>query len=173
MRGIAILSIIFLGGCGLSQNYRVESNRKASDLSLCQSLQNKDNYLKYLPQSYKSDLENEVSNRGLACNAILRAEENRLAVERVADEERSKKNASDFGKVIDKTIDILAGIGASQAQQQVQQSSNRNRTSFGVVCRKKYEWASGMNKNCSYDCIGSEAVQTVSITDICPISITR
>lgn len=43
----------------------------------------------------------------------------------------------------------------------------------GTTCFKKREWTSGFNKNCVYSCLGSEAVQTVGSTDICPLSIER
>jgi len=43
----------------------------------------------------------------------------------------------------------------------------------GVTCFKEREWTSGLNKNCVYSCLGSEAVQTVSAAELCPISIVR
>ncbi len=46
-------------------------------------------------------------------------------------------------------------------------------TGVGTTCFKKREWTSGMNKNCVYDCLGSEAVQTISSIELCPLSITR
>lgn len=173
MRNIAIAAFIFLGGCGLSQSYRVESNKKASDLSLCQSLQNKDNYMKYLPKQYKTDLESEVASRGVNCDYIIDAENRRLASERVLDQERDRNTLRNIDNAIGKAVDVLAAIGASQAQQQSQQNASTPRSSFGIMCHKKYEWTSGLNKNCSYDCVGSEAVQTVGRTEMCPISITR
>jgi hypothetical protein len=41
----------------------------------------------------------------------------------------------------------------------------------GANCYKKREWTSGFNKNCVYDCLGSEAVQTIGMAELCPISI--
>jgi hypothetical protein len=43
----------------------------------------------------------------------------------------------------------------------------------GGKCFFEREWTSGFNKNCVYSCTGSEAVQTVSSTTLCPLSITR
>ena len=40
-----------------------------------------------------------------------------------------------------------------------------------VTCFKTGEWVSGMNKNCSYDCLGSQAVETISSTQLCPLTI--
>jgi len=173
MRNLAIIAFIFLGGCGLSQSHRVESNKKVSSLSLCQSLQNKDNYMKYLPKQYKTDLESEVASRGVNCELIIGAENGRLASERVLDRERDRNTLRNIDNAIDKAIDVLAAMGASQAQQQSQKNVSTPRSGVGIMCQKKYEWTSGINKNCSYDCGGSEAVQTVDRTDMCPISITR
>jgi hypothetical protein len=41
----------------------------------------------------------------------------------------------------------------------------------GAACFKKREWSSGFNKNCVYDCLGSEAVQTIGMAEFCPMSI--
>ena len=43
----------------------------------------------------------------------------------------------------------------------------------GVTCFKQREWSSGFNKNCVYSCLGSEAVQTIGATELCPLSIMR
>ena len=71
-------------------------------------------------------------------------------------------------------------IGLQQLQQGVNMmNNNRNTTpnlnnqSSGVVCFKSREWTSGSLKNCAYNCLGSEAVQTISITQLCPLSMNR
>jgi len=57
---------------------------------------------------------------------------------------------------------------------QMMQQSTAAPTSAGqLTCYKVREWTSGFNKNCVYNCLGSEAVQTIGATDLCPISITR
>lgn len=62
----------------------------------------------------------------------------------------------------------------NMGSQMMQQPSNApNGQSGGINCFKKSEWSSGFNKNCVYDCLGSEAVQTIGATQLCPISITR
>jgi hypothetical protein len=43
----------------------------------------------------------------------------------------------------------------------------------GMSCMKKREWTSGFNKNCVYDCLGSEAVQTVGMAELCPLTMSR
>lgn len=42
---------------------------------------------------------------------------------------------------------------------------------MGVTCFKKREWTTGFTKNCVYDCVGNEAVQTIGSTQICPLTI--
>ena len=42
-----------------------------------------------------------------------------------------------------------------------------------ITCYKTREWVSGSLKNCAYNCLGSEAVNTVSAAQLCPISINR
>ena len=71
-------------------------------------------------------------------------------------------------------------IGLQQLQQGVNMmNNNRNTTpnlnnqNSGAVCFKTREWTSGSLKNCAYNCLGSEAVQTISITQICPLSMNR
>ena len=46
-------------------------------------------------------------------------------------------------------------------------------TGSGLTCFKAREWISGSLKNCAYNCNGSEAVQTVSASSLCPMSMTR
>ncbi len=64
------------------------------------------------------------------------------------------------------------------AQQQMIQNTqsqqySRGSISGGSACFFKSEWTSGFNTNCVYSCVGGEAVQTISSTSICPLSIVR
>lgn len=58
-------------------------------------------------------------------------------------------------------------------QQQIGASSGSGPGGQGITCFKKNEWTSGFNKNCVYNCLGSDAVQTIRNTDLCPLTITR
>lgn len=42
-----------------------------------------------------------------------------------------------------------------------------------VTCFKSREWTSGLIRNCAYNCMGSEAVQSVAAGQLCPLSIAR
>ncbi|MBS3952185.1 MAG: hypothetical protein KGZ88_04470 [Methylomicrobium sp.] len=43
----------------------------------------------------------------------------------------------------------------------------------GFTCFKEREWTSGLNKNCVYSCLGSETVQTIGSTQLCPLTISK
>lgn len=53
------------------------------------------------------------------------------------------------------------------------QATGATPVAAGTTCMKKREWTSGFNRNCVYDCLGSEAVQTVPSAQMCPLSIQR
>lgn len=46
-------------------------------------------------------------------------------------------------------------------------------SSGGGICLYRGDWVSGFNRNCIYDCTGSQAVQTLSSMQICPTAINR
>lgn len=71
-------------------------------------------------------------------------------------------------------------IGLQQLQQGINMINNSrnitpnfNSQNTSVSCFKSREWTSGTLRNCVYSCMGSEAVQTVLITQICPLSMNR
>lgn len=61
---------------------------------------------------------------------------------------------------------MILGSGASV-------SHGRDSAAPNGVCFHRREWKSGFNRNCVYDCIGGETVQTVSAASICPLTIHR
>jgi len=62
----------------------------------------------------------------------------------------------------------------NMALQQITNTASRpSISSGGTTCFKQREWTSGLNKNCVYDCLGSEAVQTVGAAELCPLTISR
>lgn len=68
---------------------------------------------------------------------------------------------------------IESKIGEIRARntqsQHTSTSYNGISTSGGSTqCFFKSEWKSGFNKNCVYDCMGSQAVRTISSVGICP-----
>lgn len=72
--------------------------------------------------------------------------------------------------------EIQARRQSLNAQQRIIQNTQQSSGSVGrreFTCFKEREWSSGFNKNCVYNCMGSEAVQTIGATEMCPFSIVR
>ena len=44
-------------------------------------------------------------------------------------------------------------------------------TANAVTCFKSYEYISGFNKICVYDCLGSDRAITIQSTQLCPLTI--
>jgi hypothetical protein len=69
-----------------------------------------------------------------------------------------------------------AAMSAASAATSDESDADARSTAFragGGMCMKKREWTSGFNKNCVYDCLGSEAVQTIGSVELCPLTINR
>ena len=73
------------------------------------------------------------------------------------------------------TSNNLMNLGLQMMNQGtvVPQAPNSSSAKTTTTCIKKREWVSGFNKNCVYDCLGSEAVETIANVAICPLSITK
>lgn len=72
------------------------------------------------------------------------------------------------------SLNVQQQIIDNMALQQITNNASRPSLSTGgITCFKQREWTSGLNKNCVYDCLGSEAVQTVGATQLCPLTISR
>ncbi|MDW9507052.1 hypothetical protein GOA81_18740 [Sinorhizobium meliloti] len=61
---------------------------------------------------------------------------------------------------------VLSGSISSSAPMSKMPSNE-----VAVMCMKKGEYTSGMNKICVYDCLGSDAAITVGAVDLCPLTI--
>jgi hypothetical protein len=69
-----------------------------------------------------------------------------------------------------------AALGAFMASAGASDSSDAPRSTMphaGMTCMKKREWTSGFNKNCVYDRLGSDAVQTIGMAELCPLTYSR
>lgn len=95
-------------------------------------------------------------NAATACGAKLEAK--RVADARHAERARRAREAAEF-------IGDMAGGPADEPRM------SSPRASAGPTCFKRREWTSGFNKNCVYDCAGSEAVQTIGTAELCPLTI--
>jgi len=113
------------------------------------------NYKLYIMQGYQ--LANMVSNGQISdYDARVQWQQHYLEFKRVAD----AQSAAAFS--------AAAALSSPTGSYATPRS-----TQGGVTCFKKNEWVSGFNKNCVYNCLGSDAVYTISNTGICPSSIVR
>ena len=64
---------------------------------------------------------------------------------------------------------------ALYTQQQIANTRTQQQSysGSGFTCFKVREWTSGFNKNCVYSCLGSETVQTIGSTQLCPLTISK
>jgi hypothetical protein len=99
-----------------------------------------------------------VLNRALICGAALQTK-------RVAEAEKAAKAA--------RRRAALSAFMSEPGAPPVPGAPMSTMPQAGMVCLKKREWASGFNKNCVYDCLGSEAVQTVGSAELCPLTMSR
>lgn len=144
-----IVVTTFLGACTSmygSPEQRRLNNMSRSDYYLCEKLA----MAALAPDEVRSEWAAELQRRGADCGRYAGAISNAMA---------QSQNAMNVGlKMMQPTA--VAPVGASSG-------------TGGVTCFAKREWTSGFNKNCAYDCLGSEAVQTIPSTSPCPQTIVR
>jgi hypothetical protein len=97
-------------------------------------------------------------NKASACGAALQSK-------RLAEAERAAKAA--------RRRSALRALLSEPSEPSVPGAPRSTMPQAGMVCLKKREWSSGFNKNCVYDCLGSEAVQTVGSAELCPLTLSR
>lgn len=67
---------------------------------------------------------------------------------------------------------ILALIAAHSGEPQMSRAPARG-VQIALTCFASGEQASGMNKICYYNCLGSQAAITISAVALCPLTIER
>ncbi len=75
----------------------------------------------------------------------------------------SSSKADDKSEQLLRILNSLAGIGSSQSMTLPAPAA----ASMGQVCYFKRDWTSGMNRNCVYNCMGSEMVNTIRSNQVC------
>jgi hypothetical protein len=68
---------------------------------------------------------------------------------------------------------ILSGVGSAPPPPSGSYAAAPAAAHATTACFKQAEWTSGLNKNCIYDCLGSQAVQTIDAVGLCPLTINR
>lgn len=126
-----------------SPDNRLAENRAKSDYELCRQFV----VGTLAPPEIRGEWAMELRRRGVSCGeyaAGLNAESNANQA------------------LISGGAQVLSGSNSGYAP-----------SSGGVTCFQKRQWVSGFNRNCVYDCLGSETVQTIASTSNCPLNIRR
>lgn len=100
--------------------------------------------------------------------AVLAPDE--IRGEWVTELKRRNQNCNEYAGALESTRranDALVSGGAAM----LSRPSAVGQT--GTSCYAKREWVSGFNKNCVYDCLGSDTVITIASTSLCPNTISR
>ena len=71
-----------------------------------------------------------------------------------------------------RSLEALGRIGAINSPPTYSAPTVGNRTN-GAACFLVRSWSSGLNKNCVYNCVGSESVQTIGAAEICPSMMSK
>lgn len=71
-----------------------------------------------------------------------------------------------------RSLEALGKIGATNSPPTYSPTIIGNRM-HGVSCFLVRSWSSGLNKNCVYNCVGSESVQTIGVAEICPSMMSK
>jgi hypothetical protein len=65
------------------------------------------------------------------------------------------------------------GLSQIERASQGTTTNSSESSSSKISCFLRGEYTSGTLKNCRYDCMGSEAIQTIASTEMCPLGIRR
>jgi hypothetical protein len=179
---IGILALFSLAACGVmkfgTDNQFVQSSFDSQRLQLEQrAMAGEITWVQAVMQT--RDLDKHFANRqDLDTTWKFDSDEEEYHAYCIALAERLDKKEVSFAQFDAARLERLNSIRARRqslnAQQQLinnsrQVSSPSGRS--GMLCTKKAEWVSGMNRNCVYNCGGSDAVQTVGAAELCPITI--
>lgn len=73
----------------------------------------------------------------------------------------------------DADIRARAGQNSQGATEALQSGNAADLPGGGSMCMKQSEWQSGNYKNCVYRCLTGDVVESISFTQLCPLTITR
>lgn len=71
-----------------------------------------------------------------------------------------------------RSLEALGRMGATNSPPAYSAPNIGNRA-YGTACFLVRSWSSGLNKNCVYNCVGSESVQTIGAAEICPSGMSK
>lgn len=104
----------------------------------------------------------------------LRSCGSRIAAKKAEAQQKANKRR-EFWQRVGRAGAAMSAAGGTTADTNDDAFNTRSSTfrAGGGMCMKKREWTLGFNKNCVYDCLGSEAVQTIGSVELCPLTINR
>ena len=73
----------------------------------------------------------------------------------------------------DITQTIKALFQAESRPRRMLAASQSYTSSGSTTCFKDYEYTSGMNKVCRYDCLGQDHAITIGAAHLCPLTVKR
>ena len=152
--------VVSVSGCGLSPSYQYEALKSASNYDVCYAVTDPRQNMPMSGWTVKADVARKIARqRGITCDQHQFSKTHRRDTEtRAIQKQQTDRAIQQLQNAIDgRSNSQFGGYSASQS----------------TTCFKSSEWTSGFNKNCVYNCLGSEAVQTISATSLCPLSIQR
>lgn len=147
-----------LGACTnmLPPDARMRLNVSKTTFELCDAL----SVAWLAPEAVRAEWRLELDRRRANCGSYA--------------QERGEQDAKDSAARMRLLSDI--GRAAAAAQRKGDFDMDGGSSSIrrlGTSCQRKGEALRGTTRHCVYDCLGSEVIQTVSSTEICPLTITR
>lgn len=149
---VAMIVITILPGCASmfgTPEERQVANAALPDYSLCENLA-----IKVLaPEEMRREWAMELDRRGSDCNRYAGMLNNKML---------QNQRMLDLGLML-----------MQQPTTTPRPFYSSGGSGSAVQCFKEREWVSGFNRNCVYSCLGSETVQTIGATELCPLSMER
>lgn len=151
------LQLVLISGCAnwIPADARMRMNANASTYDLCDRLA----VGTLAPRDVRSEWEMELGRRGASCNSYA--------------DDRRKQDVQDRA-ALNRALTSLSRSMAAQARDEDDlMDSKPGFRSGGATCFKQGESVRNTSRHCVYNCAGSEVIQTVSVVELCPVSLTR
>ena len=140
---ITLVLIVGLSGCATPATVRMASDYEICRLSIMRPPLQSNEAI--------AEAERQIRSRGVNCGSYA-------------------------GTILQRQDEGLRELQEISGRYNNQSYGVENANSSGMqamTCYKTREWVSRTLKNCAYKCVGGEAVQTVGVAEICPISMQR
>lgn len=154
---ILALGSFVLGGCAnwIPPEARMRMNAERSTYDLCDRLAIGTRASK----DVRSEWEMELGRRDASCNTYADERQTQDAVERAA-----------WNRAITSLGRSMAAHAGNDDEPMDSKPAIRG---SGMTCFKQGEALRNTSRHCIYSCAGSEVIQTISVAEVCPLSLTR